>query len=284
MGDARQIWLITNDMSGSNDAPALEAIKQSCEGNALRVAWHTTFPHEDLPSPAMLDAAGAQMAVIFAGDGTLNAALDALEGWEGDVLVLPGGTMNLLYHRLFGDLEIEDAVAAACSGRAKRRQVSIISRDGEDAYAGLLAGPGTAWNTVREAMRKTAVVELASEAVAAIDETIGGDFVACEDPELGRREGYPLILLNPRDDGIEVLAYHAESAGEYLEQSWALMKRDFREGPHDELGSTEKVAIASTSGEPFGVLLDGEPGEDAPRMEFELVKAGVNLLATEADG
>ena len=63
--------------------------------------------------------------------------------------------------------------------------------------------------------------------------------IACVEPPLGRREGYPLVMPRARaTTAIEVDAYYAESAGEYLEQAWALLRRNFREGPHEVLGPT----------------------------------------------
>ena len=51
---------------------------------------------------AELDAAGIKRLAIFTGDGSLNAAITNLYGWGGKILVLPGGTMNLLCKRLNG--------------------------------------------------------------------------------------------------------------------------------------------------------------------------------------
>ena len=80
------------------------------------------------------------------------------------------------------------------------RRPRIIRCDYGDAYAGLLAGPGTSWNQVREAMRKTAIVEIAGNTVSAIQETIGGEMIACVEPPLGRQEGYPLLEMEPTDN------------------------------------------------------------------------------------
>lgn len=280
----RPIWLVNNASSGSNDDEALAALEQCCGRHGFHVAHRTVFPAQDLPTPAILDAAGIDRVAVFAGDGTINFLLGELSGWGGAVLVLPGGTMNLLYHRLHGERAMEEVVAAVATGRSAMRRPPIIRCQYGDAYAGLLAGPGTSWNQVREAMRKTAIVEMAGNTVAAIQETLGGEMIACVEPPLGRQEGYPLLEMEPTEDGIEIAAYHAESAGEYLEQGIALLKRNFREGPHQILGRARRLRIASTQGHPFGLLIDGEPADAAPSVEFALVTCEVDLIATEADG
>lgn len=283
MSTNRPVWLITNQMSGSNDEEALDAIHQGCSECDIRVAQHTRAPEEDFPTPDLLAAAKIDLVAIFAGDGTINAALDKLAGWEGDVLILPGGTMNLLYHRLHGELSMDEVLARAGRGRSRKIRLPVIRTPYGDALAGLLAGPGTSWYRVREAMRENSILEMAEGTIEAIEQTLGGASVTCSSPPLGRREGYPLLAFSPRSKGIEVVAFHAESPGEYLDQTWALMRRDFREGPHDILGSAGEIAIESTDGAPFGLLIDGEPVECEPRAEFALADCKVDLLATQRD-
>ncbi len=281
---ARAIWLVNNASSGSNDDTALTALDACFEEHALHVARRTVFPEQDLPTPAALDAAGIDLVAVFAGDGTINSLIGELAGWHGALLVLAGGTMNLLYHRLHGDRTLEEVVAAVARDEATLRHPGVIRSASGNAYAGLLAGPGTAWGRVREAMREAAVVELAGSTVAAIDETLTGEMIRCAEPALGRSEGYPLLCLEPGDEAIEVVAYHAETAGQYLEQAWALVRRNFREGPNEVLGRTRKVRLSSTLGNRFGLLIDGEQAEAEPEVEFVLAAAEVDLVATATDG
>lgn len=284
LGEPRAIWLVSNPASGSNDEAALATLRQCCGESGFPVARHTVFPDRALPTPAMLDAAGIRSVAVYAGDGTVNGLIGGLAGWGGAVLVLPGGTMNLLYRRLHGQRTLEETLAALGRGEAAPVRPSVIRTPQGDAYAGLLAGPGTSWGRVREAMRAADVADLAQSTIAAIDETLTGEQVACVDPPLGRHEGYPLLSFTPAADGIDVEAYYAEAASEYLAQTWALLKRDFREGPHDRLGRARRLTVASTQGNPFGLLIDGEQAEAGPRIELALAPCAVDLLATEGHG
>lgn len=282
-GSERAFWLVHNDASGSNDSEALEQMSSSCTDCGLRVAYRSCFPADDLPTPAMLDAGGIDLVAIFAGDGTVNAALQALAGWGGQVLVLPGGTMNLLYHRLFGDMDLEDVLRLAGKGDLRVRRPGIIRSDLGDAYAGLLAGPGTSWNDVREAMRNTDVLAMATESREAFLRTLQDEPLRCAKPPLGRAEGYPLLLLEPHDETIALYAYHAETTAEFVDQLLALAKHDFRQGPHDHIGEADELMLASVGAEKFGVLLDGEPAEAAGPTQFRLATCEVDLLAKPAD-
>ena len=282
MGTPTRIWLIDNLASGSNNEEALRLLEETCGEAGFHVAHRTLFPRYDLPTQQMLDLAGVTVVAVFAGDGTINTVVNHLAGWSGAVLVLPGGTKNLLYHRLHGEQEMAEVIAHCAAGRARAMRPTIVHGPRWRALAGLMAGPGTSWNSVREAMRDAAILEVAGNAVQAVEETIAGTPVACIDPPLGKREGYPLILLNPSEKGIEVLAYHADTPAEFLEQSFALLKRNFREGPHDHLGTVSRVVLASTGGEPIGLMVDGEAAEtEGPRVAFEPVACEVDLLTTK---
>lgn len=283
MGAKQRIWLVNNEASGSNDAAALATFEGECDECGFAIAHRTVFPQQELPTPRLLDAAEVDLLAIFAGDGTINAALESVEGWGGAVLILPGGTMNLLYHRLFGDAELNDVLAAVACGDAKRQRPGIVESDCGRAYAGVLAGPGTAWADVREAMRWNAPLEMAADAREAIAETLYGNMLRVQEPELGKDEGYPLVLLTPRQGTIECDAYYAETAAEYLDQALALIRRQFRKGPHEQLGTGSQFVLASVDGGGFGVLLDGEPCSVDNPTQFRLVECPVDLLATRTD-
>ena len=285
MSSPRRLWLIANASSGSNDEEALSLLEETCGDAGFHVAHRTHFPRYDLPTPAMLAAADVDLVAIFAGDGTLNSTIMHLAGWDGAVLVLPGGTMNLLYHRLHGEREIAEVIRAAAAGETRPLRPMIVRGPQWGALAGLMAGPGTSWNQVREAMRSKSIIEMAGHTIEAVEETLAGPMITCVEPALGRREGYPLVLLSPGEDGIEVTAYYAETPGDYLGQSVALLKRDFREGPHDQLGVADRIVLESTDGSAFGLLVDGEPAQtEGPRAEFVTARCEVDLLATQADG
>jgi hypothetical protein len=284
MTGAQRIWLVVNNASGSNDEQAIEGLERSCGGAGLALKRVVRFPEQPLPTGAALDDAGIALVAVFAGDGTVNALVNALSGWSGAVLVLPGGTMNLLYHRLHGERELDEVVRMVAVGEAQAVRRRVIACRPGTALADLLAGPGTRWYEVREAMREADVLAVAGSAAQALGETFATPGIVCREPAVGREEGYPLVMLTPTDEGIRVRGFYADTPGEFLEGSWALLRRRFRDGPHDELGLVDRITLASTVNEPFGVLIDGEKAESPGSEEFRLVPCGVDLLATQADG
>lgn len=275
------LWLLTNAKSGSNSEAALDELQGHCGEAGLSIDRTICFPHEDIPTSAELDAAGIECLAIFTGDGTLNAAITSLYGWSGAVLVLPGGTMNLLSIRMHGDADTAMIIDRYQRGAMRRWRPDVARCDAGDALAGLLIGPGTAWATVRESMRDGDVGETATKAGEALTETTEGARVRCAEPLLGRREGYPLIEMTPSHRGLQLDAYHADTPLELARQGMALLRRSFREGPHDTLGLVDRLVVENCKGEQVNILIDGEAASLGARPEFALAPCEVDLLASQ---
>jgi hypothetical protein len=284
MMGSQRIWLVTNAASGSNDENALAKLEASCADAGIGVGRILSFPDEPLPTGSQLDSAGIERVAVFAGDGTVNALVGELSGWGGALLVLPGGTMNLLFHRLHGDRTTAEVLRLAGSGKAERTRPGVVRCSAGTATADVLAGPGTSWHAVRESMREADFLGVAAGAAQALGATLAAPGVACREPECRAASDYPLIMLTPTGEGMRISGFRAETAGDYIEGGLAVLQRRFREGPHDDLGVARQVTLASTTGEPIPLLLDGEPAHGAAEEVFRLVPCGVDLLATWADG
>lgn len=274
-------WLIVNAASGSNSEESCATVRADLGAHGVTIARVLAVPDDPLPTPAELDREGIQLVAIYTGDGTLRSALTRLQGWNGAVLVLPGGTTNLLSKALHGDRPVEDILADL-------PRMARIRRHGIQSAAGLavievVAGPGAKWSDVREGLRAGDVGAVAATAVEAAQASAGGVTVRLADPDIGRSDGYPGIRLSPEADGIDVEGYGAETIAEYLAQGIALLRRDFRTGPHDELGRHAAVHCLSSDGEPIELMLDGERACGPAAMQFSLAEIGVDLL-TSADG
>ena len=128
-----QVVAIWNPASGS--APEEAELRQALGPNVELIP--TT---EDDPGPGQASRAveaGAAIAVVCGGDGTIRACLDALAGTETALDVVPLGTGNLLA----ANLGIPSGLEAARSiGRGPRRAIDLGRADGE-AFA-VMAGSG----------------------------------------------------------------------------------------------------------------------------------------------
>jgi hypothetical protein len=277
---AAKLWLVRNEASGSNDEEALATLRDALSDAGIALAGETCFPKEDPPTPAELDAGDIDTLAVFAGDGTISSIVATLKDWSGTVLPLPGGTMNMLARRLHGDATAPEIVGRFQNGVARRVRPTVLISRHAIGLTGALAGPGTAWAEVREAMRRPTLKELMDTASEAISSSTSGPKVVCEDADCGRDEGYTAITLTPRDDGIEGAGYYSESLIDFARHGVALLQRDFRSGPNESLGRHQTIRIACPDGEPMGLLIDGESYEGAAREEFTLGTSDVEFWAT----
>lgn len=279
--DSGPIWLVCNPASGSNDEATQAQLVEAFAAAGLPLARVLHFPDVPAPTPGMLREAGVAMLAVFAGDGTTHAVVTGAYGWDGLVLVLPGGTKNLLAKRLHGDVAAPVIVARLSDGTPlhRARPQIVRGRLGE-ALTGVLAGPGAVWNDVREAMRSHSVVDVVTTAREAISFSTNGPRVICAQSAGMRAEGYIAITLVPHEDGLEVSGYYGESLGDFAGHGIALLGREFRNGPHESLGRHPRVRLLCPTGEAIGLLVDGEPCEGHEEEIFELARCEVDLVST----
>jgi len=154
-----RVWLIVNPASGSVKGAGSGTGESALDGPAARaglfIAGSSTFPRDPLPGPRQLAAAKVEMVVLFAGDGTINAAIRALEGWDGRILILPGGTMNLLARRLHGPADPATILTRATAMPAPDLiPLPYVEAGPHRAFVAMIAGPPSTWAHAREAVRK----------------------------------------------------------------------------------------------------------------------------------
>lgn len=273
-------WLIVNGASGSCGEGSVERLTRALDAAGRRPGRVIDLRREEPPSPARLDGEGVDLVVVFGGDGSLNAVICALDGWGGQVLALPGGTANLLVRSLHGDDDAETIIARLDGLNPTRR--SAIRCSAGLALIEVLAGPGATWSDVREGLREGDIGQVAGTAIDAAVQSTAGPMVRVAEPALGRAEGYSGVRLSPQGARIEVSGYGAQRLTDYVLQGIALLRRDFREGPHDELGDHELVVCRSIDRSSIELMIDGERRTGRPEETFSLASLAVNLLAGAA--
>lgn len=275
------LWLLTNAASGSNNDAAVDDLAASLAAAGCPPMRQISFPDEDLPTREELEAAGVATLAVFTGDGTINAVASALEGWSGALLVLPGGTQNLMAKSLHGDVPAEAIIGALAQGRKVRRRAIRTSQG--TALVELLAGPGAMWADVREGVRDLDLGAIAETFGNALRQTREGPGVRLSDPDVGKAEGYRAVRVGCSGDLLEADGYDFADFGEFAAQGFAmLVKRDFRQGPHDELGTFEAITLASEA--PIALMIDGERREGGHEERVTCDTFALDFITTTPAG
>jgi diacylglycerol kinase family enzyme len=266
--------LLCNNQSGSFDPAAIEAITEICRAHGSPLAATFRLPDADIPDAAALRAAGIDLLLVWTGDGTINAAATAAGGWDGAILPLPGGTLNLLSKALHGDRPAPDILSDALAGKARRRAIPIIRGSDGDAFITIVTGPATRWAEVRETMRQDGLIEAAGAAPEALGEMRNAPGVRVA----GSDRDWPAIILTPTETGLRADGILTEGTVDVLRHGLAWLGGDFRDGPSERLAHGETITLESTR--PIALEYDGEVGETASPARFAIGTSAVDFVAT----
>ncbi|MEO0032619.1 MAG: hypothetical protein RIS94_2377 [Pseudomonadota bacterium] len=275
--NASPLWLVLNPASGSNSPKARDTLEQALAAAGASPARIIRCPDDDLPTRASLEAAGVATLAIFTGDGTINAAVERLHGWAGAVLVLPGGTQNLLAKALHGEADPADIVARLAAGTLEPALRPAVRTSRGHALVEVVAGPGAMWADVREGLRDQSLRTIAGALTEAVRETVVGAPVHVAQPPLGRPEGYRALRIDANAATLTIDGYDAEDLSDLAAHaSQMIIRRDFRAGPHQRLGQAD--AITCRSDQPMALMLDGERFDGTTREDLACVTLPVRFL------
>jgi len=195
-----RVWLVANRASRSTDPARIAALVAALAAAGATLAGQSDFPHEPAPDAAALAAAGIDTLVVLGGDGTLGAAGCAAAGWGGQLLVLPGGTMNLLPRALHGEATPEAIVMAA--GQGVLAHVPVVRAGGHTSFCRIIIGPLTRWARARENARHGRIWRVWQAVRLALARGfLGGVKVA------GQPGRHPGVLVMPTPQGLDVAIF-----------------------------------------------------------------------------
>lgn len=268
----RRVWLVYNNASGSVTDKTIAAIDAAFELAGWTCTGRSGFPAEAIPEVA--DLADHDMVVVAAGDGTINAVARALEDWPGTLLVLPGGTMNMLPKALHGTRTSDEIIALA--GEADASPMPVVRAGDHHALVAVLAGPAARWVHAREAVRKgrwrrlTTLTRLGwlrsfHRAIRFVDGN-------------RRSPGYRALSLSPEHDALHIVAVTARDWRDAATLGWHWLKGTVEDAAGVRVLRSPELRLASSR--PVFALFDGEPATLPPDMRFEIGETRLRFVRT----
>ncbi len=259
----QNIWLITNPGSGSSTSAKCEAIEALLVEQGLAIIGKTDFPEQPLPEPEMLDERGADTAILFAGDGTINAAICALADWRGSILILPGGTMNMLAKALHGPAD-PAAIIHAAHNDEHRVALPYVEAGDRRALVGLILGPAASWVHAREMVRKGRIRGLGRAIMHAWRRTFGRGIRLKGVSGLSRSA--QAVFVRPDGGKLKVAAVDARAWQSIARLGWEWMTGDWLDAAAVSAVTTTTLSVAGDK--PVRALFDGEPYMLDPSVEI----------------
>ena len=222
----QKLWFITNPGSGSTTQAKCEALEAVFAERGLELVGRSDFPENDIPEGEELDAKGVDTVVLFAGDGTINAALCALAKWKGSFLILPGGTMNLLAKALHDEMDPHKIVHAARE-EARRVSLNFVEAGKHRAFVGVILGPAASWARAREAVRKGKLGKLVQAVRSAWSNTFARRGIRVRGaPGLAHRYQAVFVFPDP-EKGLDVAAVDARDWRAIGQLGWEWLTGDW---------------------------------------------------------
>jgi len=272
------IWFITNPGSGSSTKAKCEAIEALLGERGVKLIGRTNFPDQPLPEGAMLDEKGVDTAILFAGDGTINAAICKLARWRGAILILPGGTMNLFAKALHGPAD-PAAIIAAAHEEERRVALPYVEVGERRALVGLIMGPAASWVRAREIVRKGRIRGLGRAIAHAWRRTFGRGIRLKGIAGLPR--GAQAVFVRPEQGRLRVAAIDAREWRAIATLGWEWLTGDWVDAAAVREITTSQLQLAGDK--PVQALFDGEPHRIAPTDTIKVGKTEPQFLATRAD-
>ena len=266
--------LICNTQSGSHDEAVREQIADICRTHGAPLVATFALPDGDIPDAATLKQQDVDLLLVWTGDGTINAAATRAAGWDGAILALPGGTLNLLSKALHGDRPVAEILTDTLQGKSRRTPIPTVVSDAGTAFITIVAGPATRWAEVRETMRQDGLIEASRAAPDALDEMMNAPGV-----RIGADgKAYPAVILTPTAGGIRADGILTEGTGDVLRHGLAWLGGDFRDGPSEPIATG--VTVVLESDKPISLEFDGELEAVASPAKFSLGTSAVDFIAT----
>lgn len=276
---------IINQASGSVPAGAEALLQAALEELGETATIQMMSPERSLSDIiAEAQASSPDAIIVWAGDGTVAAVLDATGPSGPPVLALPGGTMNLLHKAIHGEADWKQCLTAALKSDAA---VSIPAGvvDGKRFYVAAMLGNLTHIAKSREALRAgnplEAVATLSQTPVLSLETTL--DIHADHGGEAGvtnLQATAAAVLPSARiGGGLEVGAIDPGNILELTATGLAAMFRDWREIDTVERVLARTVIVEHKLGEVIHATLDGEQVDLPSRAIFSRIDSSARVLS-----
>jgi diacylglycerol kinase family enzyme len=283
----QRIEAVVNEASGSVGPGAAMALAEVIAAYGYPCNLVTPPPADLSAAIASAVDAGPDLLVILGGDGTARLAAERC-GPDGPLLAaLPGGTLNMLPHVLYGALPWREALVAALS-EGVERSICGGQVEGRSFYVAAVLGAPALLSAAREAMRAGKILRAWRRGAYALRRAFTGR-VHYRLDGLPRREAEALVLISPNISkamstarSLEVAELDLHNATELFRLAFNGLVGDWRRDPGVMVyASVHGRAVARR---PIPCILDGELLRLGRSAEFVFQPRAFRALALAGAG
>jgi diacylglycerol kinase family enzyme len=287
MTAVKTIEVIANCASGSVGRTAPAEIEKILSERGLAANVRAPEPPELGEALRAAVDAGPDLLIVLAGDGTARAAAELCGPTGPTIAPLPGGTMNVLPHAVYGVRPWQEALKLALD-EGHEQIIGGGEVEGHSFLVGAIFGSPALWAPAREAARFGKVKLAWLRARRAMRRTFEGRLRYSVDGG-AREKAEALMLMCPltskaldNDDTVlEAAAFDVHGAADIMRMGLHAILGDWRDTPGVEVARCRIARIWAAHGVP--ALLDGESVRLQPLTEVRYTKAVARVLAIPKD-
>lgn len=278
----RTLRAVINPASGSVPAEAEAALSDALSG--MGHVADITITDSDALNEAMKAAvqSGPDVLIAWGGDGTIACALSAA-GMDGPaILPLPGGTMNMLHTRVFGEFEDWNDVLQRGLSKGEPRPIPAGEVGDRRFYVAAMLGRLVKFTETREALRDGQLVTAAQSATGSgalnLDTALRW---TSKDAGATSHEATAIALSVDPDnpDAFDIASIDPDSLLQLAQTGIEALMQGWQDAGSVDLRQSGHVDIASLDGAPIAATLDGERLDLPQATSFRLVPEAARVLA-----
>lgn len=261
-----RVVVLINPAAGSVTADGARRVRRALHANGLHGADIVKLDAGDIEvQMRKIVEESPDLFIVWGGDGTHRAALSTVGLSAVNLLLLPGGTMNLLSKSLHGAKPWEHILTTVLAGSEPHiLPAGLIN--GQVFYCAMLAGAPVRLAEARESLRHGDI----GKGVAQLNAAVGalqtmhlmaryGDGYRFNDEQLPTTSVIG-ALVGPmsRNGRMEVFTLEHPSAMSALDIVWSSLRSSWRDARDVAIVPAETLVIDSEEGERIPVIIDGE--------------------------
>lgn len=252
--------IIVNEKSGSVPDNGSEILMQALSEAGHQVVRPEGESDDFTATIDALRAEGAEALIVWGGDGTIASVLQSTDG-ELPILILPGGTMNLLPKRLHADETDWEKVLSNVLKNPKPVWISAGEVNDQRFYVAALFGKMTKFGASREALREGDLIE----AVSILTKSDALDVDNCLQVTVITEKGEEktsatALSIMPEDKvGFEVASVSPDNHFDLATSAIGALFKGWREGADFNANAANRIIVDHAAGDEISCTIDGEP-------------------------
>jgi diacylglycerol kinase family enzyme len=278
-----KVGAIINTSSGGCDLDSEEKMRTQLESAGI-VDAKIWCGEADQMQRSFAEAArrNLEILIVLSGDGTIRRAAEACVTNAPYLIPLPGGTLNMLPHALYGEVSWEDALKNTLAAPS----VKVLSGGriaNKQFFVAAIVGTPCLWVELRESIRKRdflGAIEKGSDAFQKMFETKVQYLISGE--MTGEAAALALICpliseeMSDSDQALEAAVIDVDSAAEVIGLATAAAFGKWRDDKSVLLTRTKQVTVQSTKDIP--ARLDGERVNLGRTAQIDFVSKAVSVI------